>query len=80
MVRVDNVRLPTIVTESGWPESWDNLMDNLNIQLVGGNGAVNVVIRILKWAKAGVQKDSWKFTLWIRMGFRNFIPIIKLER
>ena len=30
MVRVDNVRLPTIVMESGWSESWDNLMDDLN--------------------------------------------------
>lgn len=34
--------------ESGWSESWDNLMDDVDILLVGGDGAISAVV-LLKW-------------------------------
>lgn len=34
--------------ESGWSESWDQLMDDMNLLLAGGDGAIHAVV-ILKW-------------------------------
>lgn len=34
--------------ESGWSESWNHLMDDMNLLLVGGDGAINAVV-ILNW-------------------------------
>lgn len=48
MIRADNLRLPKVVMESGWSESWTRLMDDMNTWLVGGNGDVKVLI-LLKW-------------------------------
>ncbi|KAJ5135383.1 uncharacterized protein N7515_004661 [Penicillium bovifimosum] len=48
MIRPDNRRLPTLVMESGWSESFPRLLGDLNLWLVGGAGAVNATI-ILQW-------------------------------
>jgi hypothetical protein len=48
MIRPDNQRLPTLVIESGWSESFPRLRNDLNLWLVGGAGAVKATI-ILKW-------------------------------
>ncbi|OXV07042.1 hypothetical protein Egran_05192 [Elaphomyces granulatus] len=50
LIRPDNQRLPVLVIETGWSESTSRLMSDMNLWLVGGNGAVKVTI-ILKWQK-----------------------------
>ncbi|KAJ5822971.1 hypothetical protein N7447_005311 [Penicillium robsamsonii] len=40
--------LPSFVIKTGWSESWDALMDDMNLLLVGGNGDIRAVT-ILKW-------------------------------
>jgi hypothetical protein len=47
-MRPVNQRLPTLVMESGWSESFPRLLGDLNLWLVGGAGAVNATI-ILQW-------------------------------
>ena len=46
MVRADNHRLPKVVIESGWSESWQRLTDDMSVSLVGGNGDVKVAIHL----------------------------------
>jgi hypothetical protein len=48
LIRADNLRLPKVVIESGWSESWPRLRDDMNLWIVGGNGEVKVVI-LIKW-------------------------------
>ncbi|KAJ5582588.1 hypothetical protein N7535_001208 [Penicillium sp. DV-2018c] len=48
LMRPVNQRLPTLVMESGWSESFPRLLGDLNLWLVGGAGAVNAII-ILQW-------------------------------
>ncbi|KAI9926192.1 hypothetical protein ASPWEDRAFT_623743 [Aspergillus wentii DTO 134E9] len=50
MVRPRRSRIPRVVFESGWSESLDDLHSDINKWLVGGDGAVQVVI-LLKWSK-----------------------------
>ncbi|CAG8891849.1 unnamed protein product [Penicillium egyptiacum] len=47
-IRTNNDLLPSLAMESGWSESWNHLMDDMNLLLVGGDGAINAVV-ILKW-------------------------------
>ncbi|KAB8258961.1 hypothetical protein BDV32DRAFT_64079 [Aspergillus pseudonomiae] len=48
-LRANNDRLPSFVIESGWSESWDDLMNDMNLLLVGGDGDISAVV-ILKWS------------------------------
>lgn len=41
---------PTLVAEVGWSESYDGLLDDMNWLLVGGNGAIKIVI-FVRWMK-----------------------------
>ncbi|KAJ5436213.1 hypothetical protein N7445_007098 [Penicillium cf. griseofulvum] len=47
-VRSSRDRLPSFVMESGWSESWSELLDDMNLLLVGGDGDIRAVA-ILKW-------------------------------
>ncbi|KAJ5124464.1 uncharacterized protein N7515_008289 [Penicillium bovifimosum] len=47
-IRTNNDLLPSLVMESGWSESWNHLMDDMDLLLVGGDGAISAVV-ILKW-------------------------------
>ncbi|KAJ5495112.1 hypothetical protein N7539_000228 [Penicillium diatomitis] len=47
-IRAKNDALPSLVMESGWSESWNHLMDDMSLLLVGGDGAINAVV-ILSW-------------------------------
>lgn len=38
--------------QSGWSEAWNQLMDNMNLWLLGGNEDVRAVL-LLKWKKIG---------------------------
>lgn len=42
--------LPTLVVEAGWSESYDDLLDDMNRVLVGGNGAIKIVF-LVKWTR-----------------------------
>lgn len=55
-VRPDNLPKPTMVIESCWTEPYRELLDDMNLWLVGGNGDINAVI-IIDWQKtaSGVQ-------------------------
>lgn len=52
MVTPNTFDLPSFVIEAGWTESWDRLMDDMNLWLVGGQGKVSTVV-ILKWERIG---------------------------
>ena len=77
LVRPDNQRLPSIVTESGWSESLPRLHDDMNLWLVGGNGSVKATL-ILKWHKIGhsnvVRGHAELYTL-----DTNGMPILRQE-
>ncbi|OQD69181.1 hypothetical protein PENPOL_c002G07143 [Penicillium polonicum] len=47
-VRSSCDRLPSFVIESGWNESWNALMNDMYLSLIGGNGDV-CAAAILKW-------------------------------
>ncbi|KAJ5919600.1 hypothetical protein N7454_009435 [Penicillium verhagenii] len=47
-IRTKSDILPSLVFESGWSESWNHLMDDVNLLLVGGDGAISAVV-ILNW-------------------------------
>lgn len=42
--------LPTLVIEVGWSESYNDLLDDMNRLLIGGNGAIKIVI-LVKWTR-----------------------------
>ncbi|KAL2865355.1 uncharacterized protein BJX67DRAFT_182698 [Aspergillus lucknowensis] len=52
LVRQNNNLLPVLAIETGWTESYSRLLDDMNLWLVGGNGAVKAVI-IVKWGRVG---------------------------
>ncbi|KAF4172476.1 hypothetical protein CNMCM8694_001709 [Aspergillus lentulus] len=58
--------MPTVVLETGWSESRNQLRGDMNLWLVGGNGAVKAVL-ILTWSKVGttdtVTGDAEYYTL-----------------
>lgn len=41
---------PTLVAEVGWSESYGDLFDDMNRLLIGGNGAIKIVL-LVKWTK-----------------------------
>jgi hypothetical protein len=41
---------PTLVAEVGWSESYDDLLDDMNRLLIGGNGAIKIVM-LVKWTR-----------------------------
>lgn len=49
-VLVKSHRLPTVVVESGWSETYCGLFEDINRILVGGNGKINIAF-LLKWRK-----------------------------
>ncbi|KAJ9191511.1 hypothetical protein DTO164E3_6896 [Paecilomyces variotii] len=50
LLRVDGRRLPSLVVESGWSESFPRLEEDMNLWLVGGQGQVKATI-ILNWRR-----------------------------
>lgn len=50
MFIVPGQTLPALTVEVGWSESYDNLREDMNRLLVGGNGNIKIVI-IIKWTK-----------------------------
>ncbi|KAJ6150362.1 hypothetical protein N7471_001561 [Penicillium samsonianum] len=72
-VRSSCDRLPSFVIESGWSESWNALMNDMNLLLVGGNGDVRAVA-ILKWnLNRPTRLVSGFVELYVRD--RNGIPV-----
>ncbi|KAH8432329.1 uncharacterized protein LDX57_009967 [Aspergillus melleus] len=53
-MRPDNLVRPTFVVEAGWSEPRRELLDDMNLWLVGGNGEVNAVL-ILDWRRIGTS-------------------------
>ncbi|KAE8421571.1 hypothetical protein BDV36DRAFT_292218 [Aspergillus pseudocaelatus] len=62
------VKIPTLVMECGWSESSPALENDVNLLLVGGNGAVKRVF-IVKWTK---HSDDYHVS--------GFIKVFKLDR
>lgn len=54
---------PTLVAEIGWSELYDDLLDDMNRLLVGGDGAIKVVI-LVKWTMHANNKVSGVFELY----------------
>ncbi|KAK2747704.1 hypothetical protein FQN55_004874 [Onygenales sp. PD_40] len=46
----DDLRLPTVVIETGWTESWPRLNADKDLWLVGGGGSVELVL-LIRWSK-----------------------------
>ncbi|KAL2001959.1 hypothetical protein VTN02DRAFT_937 [Thermoascus thermophilus] len=63
--QVNDQILPTLVVESGWSESKEQLHDDMNLLLVGGNGAVKVVI-LVTWTKLQGGRVSGHVELFMR--------------
>jgi aryl carrier-like protein len=63
--------LPTLVAGSGWSESKEQLHNDMNLLLVGGNGSVKIVI-IIKWTKLQGGRVSGTVELFMRD--RNGMP------
>lgn len=51
-VRPDTIRVPSFIIESGWSESATELLNDMNLWLVGGAGTAKIVL-LLKWSKVG---------------------------
>ena len=51
-IRPDKIRLPSFAIESGWSEPRTELLNDVNLWLVGSAGMVKAVL-ILQWAKVG---------------------------
>ncbi|KAL3449422.1 hypothetical protein BJX65DRAFT_37437 [Aspergillus insuetus] len=49
--------VPPIVFETGWSETYQQLLDDMNLWLVGGNGAVKVAV-IVNWQLIGGGRVS----------------------
>ncbi|OQE36280.1 hypothetical protein PENCOP_c012G02242 [Penicillium coprophilum] len=43
-IRTNDDVLPRLVMESGWSESWNHLLDDVSLLLVGGDGANGTVV------------------------------------
>ena len=73
LIRPDTTWPPSFVIESGWPESKTEFLNDTNLWLVGGAGAVKFVL-ILQWTRIGktncVRGDVELYSL-----DRNCIPI-----
>lgn len=50
-IEVMNHPMPRIIFESGWSESFNELLEDVRQWLVGANGAVQAVI-LIKWTKS----------------------------
>ena len=50
-IEVMNHPMPRIVFESGWSETFNELLEDVRQWLVGANGAVQAVI-LIKWTKS----------------------------
>ena len=74
-IRADTTRLPSLFIESGWSESKTEFLNDTNLWLVGGAGAVEFV-PILQWTRIGktncVSGDVELYSL-----DRNGIPIFQ---
>lgn len=72
-LRVNSDRLPGLAMESGWPESWQSLSDDMNLLLVGGDGDIGAVV-LLKWQiLSGTRYVRGFVELYVRD--RNGMPI-----
>jgi hypothetical protein len=56
-------RVPPIVFETGWLETYLQLLDDMNLWLVGGNGAVKVAV-IVNWQLIGGSRVSGTMELY----------------
>ena len=52
LIRPDTTWPPSFVIESGWPQSKTEFLNDTNLWLVGGAGAVKFVL-ILQWTRIG---------------------------
>jgi hypothetical protein len=50
LIHTPSQPFPTLVAEVGWAESYEDLLDDMNKLLVGGNGAIKIVL-LVKWTK-----------------------------
>lgn len=60
-LRVHDDPLPSLAIESGWSESWNNLVDDMNLLLVGGAGTICTVV-ILNWQLNHTTRSVSGFT------------------
>jgi hypothetical protein len=49
--QVNDHILPTLAVESGWSESYTNILNDRDLLLVGGNGSTKVII-IVTWTRS----------------------------
>jgi hypothetical protein len=72
-MRIKRDTLPSFAIESGWSESYHELLDDVNMLLVGGDGLVKAVV-ILNWSlHRSTRVVSGFAELYVRD--RNSIPI-----
>jgi hypothetical protein len=64
--------MPTVAVEAGYSESSDDLLDDLNVLLVGANGDINCTITV-KWRKLAGGRVAGVAKLYVRDA--NGIPI-----
>ncbi|OOQ84017.1 hypothetical protein PEBR_32413 [Penicillium brasilianum] len=57
LFRTPSQLLPRVTVEVGWSESYNDLLDDMNKLLIGGNGDIKIVI-IVKWTKHTNQTVS----------------------
>ena len=54
-LRADGDPLPRFVIETGWSDSYNRLLHDMNLWLVGGNGSVQAVL-LLKWERVSFNR------------------------
>lgn len=69
--QVNDHILPTLAIESGWSESKEQLRNDMNLLLMGGNGSVKIFI-IVKWTKLQGARVSGTVELFMR--YQNGMP------
>ncbi|KAJ5895219.1 hypothetical protein N7495_006910 [Penicillium taxi] len=78
-IRTDDEVLPSLVIEVGWSESYDDLLSDLNLLMIGGDGMIRttIIIKLSKSTKRGVTTVNGFIELYTLN--RRGIPVIKQE-
>jgi len=64
LLRPDNQKMPSVVIESGWSETYPRLLSDMQLWL---NGSVDVnVVLVLKWSKLSNSRVSGFIEAWVR--------------
>lgn len=71
-IRPEDFVLPTVAFESGWSETYPRLHSDMNLLLVGGNGAIKVVI-IANWTRRSGGRVAGTLEVW-KLDRRGVFP------